>query len=268
MAMPAWEFQDRRVLAALTFSDAAGRTVQSPVRVAASGLRLLVKRPGELVVTEAPGLAAHTAAFDAVPAMPAVGSVVVQLDLVPADPALGPRRFALPLPRDPDPANAANANSLFRSAEVPLLPAPSGSVTGLLAAVRVGVRRNDDGRRIEGALVRLRPEGGRPQARALTDAAGDALLLVPAVPLASPGMGGTVLPDIGADLDAVIDPAQVRFHAPEDVMAARAAAAVRLVGLIDPDDVEARLAGSATPPQAVRLAAGQTRIAAIAWAPP
>jgi len=268
MAVQAWEFLDRRALASMIFTDAVGRPVLTPVRVTAPGVRLLIKRPGELVVLDAPGFAPHAAAFEAPPAMPAIGSATVQLDLVPADPALGSRRFAMVLPRDPDPAHAANANSLFRPIEVVLLPAPSGTLTGLVAALRVNVTRSDDGRRIEGALLRLRPEGGRPQTLALTDAAGDALLLVPGVPLSSPGMGGVVLADIGAELDAVIDPDLVRFHAAENLMAARADAAARTTSLIDPDDVEARLGGSAIGTQALRIAAGQSRTAAIAWVPP
>ncbi len=268
MPAPNWEFSDRRVLAALSFVDAVGQPVLSPVRATAPGVRLMAKRPGQLVIMNAPGFADTVAAFEQPPAMPAIGSVAVPLDIVPADPGLGARRVSLVLPRDPDPANAANANSLFRPIEVVLLPAPMASATGLVTQVRVTVRRSDDSRAVEGALVRLRPEGGLPQAMALTDAAGDALLLVPAVPLASPGGGGIVLPDIGADLDAIVDPALARFHAPEDVMAARAAALARETDLLDPDDLQARLAGSATPPVPLRIAAGRTHTATIAWVPP
>lgn len=268
MAVLAWEFLDRRALASIGFVDAVGRPVLTPVRVTAPGVRLLVKRPGELVVLDAPSLGTHTAAFDAPPPLPAVGSTTVQLDLVPADPALEARRYGLVLPRDPDPANAANASSLFRPVEIVLPPAPSGTLTGLVAGLRVNVTRADYGRAIEGALVRLRPEGGRPQTLALTDAAGDALLLVPGVPLSSPGMGGVVLADIGAELDAVIDPGLVRFHAAEDLMAGRADAAARTTGLIDPEDIEARLGAAAIGTQTLRIAAGQSRNASIAWTLP
>jgi hypothetical protein len=151
---------------------------------------------------------------------------------------------------------------------VPLLPGPSALANGLVAALLVNVRRSTDGVAIEGALVRLRPEGGRPQARALTDPAGDALLLVPGVPLASPGPGGTVRPDIAADVDAVIDPNLVRFNTDSGLDDARAAAAARVSNLIDPDDVETRLAAAATPAMTLRIAAGQTRTATISWAPP
>jgi hypothetical protein len=268
MPAPAWEFIDRRMLAALAFVDAAGRAVTTPVTITSPGIGVLVKRPGEVVVTKAPGLEAYAASFAAPPAAPAVGSISIPLDLRPADPAFAPRRFVLILPRDPDPVHAGDLSSLFRPVEVPLLPGPRATATGLLAALRVTVRRSTDGLAIEGALVRLRPEGGRPQARALTDPAGDALLLVPGVPMSSAGAGGMVLPDIAADLDAVVDANLVRFNAAATLDDARAAAAARLSNLIDPDDVESRLAGSATSPLSVRIAAGQTRTAAITWVPP
>jgi hypothetical protein len=268
MAALAWEFLDRRVLAALRFVDAAGRYVTAPVTVTAPGVRFRVRRPGQIVIISAPGLGAYTDSFLAPPVTPAVGSISVALDLRPSDPSLGPRRFALALPRNPDPAHAADPGSLFQPVDVPLLPAPSATITGLLSATRVGVHRATDGVAIEGALVRLRPEGGRPQARALTDAAGDAVVLVPGVPMSSPGAGGTVRPDIAADLDAIIDPNLVRFNDLAGLDQARAAAAARLTDLIDPDDVEFRLAASATPAVTVRIAAGQTRTAAIVWPPP
>ena len=77
-----------------------------------------------------------------------------------------------------------------------------------------------------------------------------------------------MLADIGAELDAVIDPGLVRFHAAEDLMAARADAAARTNGLIDPDDIEARLGAAAIGTQTLRIAAGQSRNATIAWTPP
>ena len=267
MLARAFDVLDRRALALLTFVDALGARVSSPVSVRGDGVSLFLKRPGALVVSAAPGFAAYTAAFDPVPAAPGVGSVEVRLDIRPVDPAFGVRRFVLGLPRDPDPANAALATSLFQPVEIPLLPTPLASVSGLAAGLSVQVRRADDGRRVEGALVRLRPEGGRPEARALSDAAGDALLLVPGIPLASPGAGAVVRPDLGAELDAIVDPALARFHTADEIEAARDAARRRTVGFLDPDDLASRLGASATPPQAVRIEAGRTRTASIAWTP-
>lgn len=266
MMTRAWDLLDRRILAAIDFIDVLGRPLLSPVSVAApDGVRLFQKRPGSLIVTEAPGLAAHAAAFDAPPAAPPVASVSIILDCKPADAAFAPRRFELRLPRDPAPNAAA---SLFKAVKIFLFPSPSASFSGLVAALRISVTRSDDGRAVEGALVRLRPDGGRPQTAALTDAGGEALLLADAIPIASPGPGAVVIGDFAASIDAIVDPVLARFHAPADIMQARRLADRRVRGFIDPGDVEARLAASATPPQAVRIAAGQTRLAAIGWNPP
>jgi hypothetical protein len=263
----ALEYEERRALAALVFVDALGARIVTPVAVVSPGVRLLAKRPGELVVMAAPGLATHDV-FAAPPAVPAIGSVAVSLDIRPAARGLGARRFALRLPRNPAPADPLPADSLFRPVEIPLLPAPGATPTGLAAALSVTLRRDFDGRRIEGALIRLTPDGGRPVARALTNAAGEALLLVPAVPVSVPGPAATVLPDLGATLDAIVDPALARFHAEEALDAAREAAARRLSGFVDPDDVEARLAGAATPATVLRIAAGRARRASLTWTQP
>lgn len=262
--MPIFEMVDRRVLGGIVFTDPFGRRVQSAVmaRPADPAVKLMIKRPGEIVIIDAPGLHAHVAAFDAPPAAPALGSVGIMIDLKPVDPALGARRVTLKLPRNPD---ASQSDAVSTAMVVPLLAAAGGDLAGMAAAVRVNVCRSDDGRSIEGALVRLRPEGARPEVMALTDAAGDALLLVSGVPLANPGPGATVMPDIGGVIDAIVDPALALFHAPDAVQAARQAAGQRITGFIDPDDIVARIAAKATTPADVRIAPGQTRTANINW---
>lgn len=262
MATRAWDLLDRRVLAALRFVDALGSAVTVPVAIRGpEGFRYFVKRPGMVVVTDAPGLANHAASFAAPPAVPAIGAITVPLDCTPASTAYGARRFALRLPRDPVPASLA---SLFTVIDVVLPPTPATPLTGLAAGLRVRVTRSDDGRAIEGALVRLRPGGALPQTVALTDAAGEALLLAAAVPLTSPGPGAVMLGDIAAEVDAVVNPARVLFHAPDEVFAARAASAARTRDLIDVDAVN----GTVTPILATRIAAGEVRSVALGWTPP
>jgi hypothetical protein len=234
--------------------------------VSAPGLRLLRKRPGELVVMSAPGLASHDV-FEVPPAAPGVGSVAMPLDIRPAVRGLGARRFVLRLPRNPVLTDPLPADSLFRPVEIPLLPAPGATPTGLAAAVSVTLRHGLDARRIEGALIRCVPDGGRPVARALTNAAGEALILVPGVPVSMPGPAATVLPDLGATLDAIVDPVLVRFHREEELDAARDAAMRRRDGFLDPDDLEARLAGAATAATPLRIAPGRLRKASLSWTP-
>jgi hypothetical protein len=268
-AVLSYEFLDERVLGAFGFVDPLGRGVLTPVGVGVveAGVVLFRKRPGEYVVMAAPKLGGHVAAFEAPPAAPAIGKAPITLDIRPADPALGARRYTLALPRDPDPAKSGTADSLFQPAAIPLLASPAGGLVGLAAAVRVTVTRTDDGRLIEGALVRVRPTG-KPEAWGLTDAAGEALVLVPGIPLASPGAGATVVADVGGECDAIVDPALAQFHARADVAAARRAAAQRTTGFPNPDDINAKLKAKATSPAVpLRVAPGGTRFAAIAWTP-
>ena len=257
-----YDLLDRRALAALRFVDATGAPVVSPVAVAADGAKVVRTRSGLAAVLHVAGLEAHESAFEAPPGAPAVGSVTVQLDVRPASGELTARRFALKLPRNPDPTAA---DSLFQPVEVALLPTPSARVSGLVAALLATVRRADDQRRVAGALVRLRPDGGLPEARAITNMAGDALLIVAGAPLSTPGPGATTLPDVGAQLDAIVDPNLARFASDSDVAASPAAPWPGV--LIDPDDIEARLAGSATAASAVRIACGQIRTASLVWTP-
>jgi hypothetical protein len=265
MATLAYDLLDRRALAALRFVDATGAPVVTPVAVSGDGAKVVRTKSGLAAVLAAAGLEAYVSAFEAPPAAPAVGSVTVELDVRPASTELAARRFALKLPRDPDLAHASATTSLFQPVDVALLPTPRARVSGLVAALMVTVRRADDQRRVAGALVRLRPDGGLPEARAITNMAGDALLIVAGAPLSTPGPGATTLPDVGAQLDAIVDPALALFASDADVAAQPAAAWPG--ALLDPDDIETRLAASATAASAVRIACGQLRTASLAWTP-
>jgi hypothetical protein len=263
-AVLSWEAVDRRVLAAVVFTDPLGLPVQSRVSVRAltAGVRLFNKRPGDVVIAEVPGLSAYTV-FDlpATGLAPALGSVEVVLDVKPADPALGARRVTVKLPRDPD---STKPKPSATPVLVPLFAAPAAVPRGLCAAVRVSLHRADDGRAIEHGLVRLRPDG-LPEQYALTDAAGEALFLTAGVPLTSPGAGATVKPDIGGVVDAIVDPALALFHFPGEITSARAAARTRTSGFVDPADLVARLAAKATPTVAVRITSGETSTTHIDW---
>src|SRR3954465_43322 len=95
----AYEVLARRALAAVRFVDATGALVAGPVNVAADGATFIRKGSGRLAGMTAPGLAAHSTAFERPPTTPALGSVTVHLDVRPASPELAARRFALRLPR-------------------------------------------------------------------------------------------------------------------------------------------------------------------------
>lgn len=277
--MPVFELLDRRVLGALRFTDALGGPVRGPVALRpvgiAEGAFAWMRKPtGEIVVTRAPGLGAHVSAFEAPPPPPpALGSIAITLDLLPSDLRLSPRRAVIALPRSADPLAPGN---VMTAREITLPPSPRAEVTGLAAGLMVTLRRDDDGRRIEGALVRARPAGG-DETVALTNAAGEALLLIAGLPLAAPGPGATVQPETEVEIDAVVPLDAALFHADADLSAAREAEALRRAGFADPDALAASAGagdpGAADPPvalagpAAVLTAPGRVQSASLSWTP-
>ena len=259
---------DRRALALLALVDPFGRPVRSPVAIAAPGVRVVAKREGRIAVLDAPGLAAHSAAFAGPPAAPALRSGNVALDLTPADAALLPRRFVLRLPRNPDPQLKDDPLSLFQPEVVELPASPRVRVDGNACILRVSVRRASDGARVGNALVRARTADPAFSAWALTDAAGEAALVFPALPISFPGPGGTTSATIPASVLVHADPGVASFAGPDRLAGARRAAAGRTEGHADPDSIAA-----ANPPDfaagaSIDLAAGTQPALALEWAAP
>lgn len=232
---------ERRALALLALVDTFGRPVLGQVHLSAPGLRTVAKGSGRYAVISAKGFAEYETGFAAPPAAPAVGSTDLRIDIRPADGALAPRSATLKLPRDPDPARASTADSLFATVPVVLLPAPQAQIPSSAAAVRVTVRKKGDGRRVAGALVRVSSTDGTFKARAVTDAAGEALLIVPQVPLSHTGPGGQIDSALDAKATVVADPDTVRLVADDAVVAERRAALAATSGFLDPDALDTAL---------------------------
>jgi len=268
MGMLAPDLLDRRALACIRLVDAYGKPVSGPVTIVGDGVRTFPKDNGRFVVLAAAGLEAHTAAFLAPPATPAVRARHVLLDLTPAAGETAPRRFDLRLPRDPDPDNADDSNSLFQPAEIEMLPSPQARQTGSACLVHVTVLRDDDGRAVENSLVRGRSDDGLFTARAVTNARGEACLVFASLPLAFPGAGANVEPDLPARLIATVDPATARFHAPADVARAATEAAARTEGHVDPDSFATASPADFAAGAAVRLSAGRQPSLTIEWQAP
>jgi hypothetical protein len=194
------ETLDRRVLAALRFRDAVtGATVAGPLDVRAPGVRWIRNRRGWWVVALAPGLEAHTTAFQAPPAAPPVGSVALTVRV--ADPAgrYLPRVAALALPRDPDPAKAAKPESLFQPLEVDLFPSPAAPVSPNWAVLRVSAAD------APGALVRVVRKAAPDTVlgRGMTDARGEGLVAVAGIPVTTweEGQGSVLATEVEARVD-------------------------------------------------------------------
>jgi hypothetical protein len=266
--MPTPDLLDRRALALIALVDPFGRPVAAPVSVAAAGVRIVGKREGRIAVLEAPGLAAHSAAFDSPPAAPALRSRSVALDLTPADPALLPRRFVLRLPRNPDPALKSDPLSLFQAETVELSASPRVRADGNACILRVSVRRGSDGFGVGNALVRARSADSAFAAWALTDSAGEAALVFPALPISFAGPGGTTSAGLEASVVAHVDPATVRFTDPGRLAEARRAAAGRTEGHADPDAIAAANPADFAAGASVALSAGNQPAIALQWTAP
>ncbi|MFN8333468.1 MAG: hypothetical protein U0175_25595 [Caldilineaceae bacterium] len=224
-----------QVTAALRCVDGnSGRTIAS-AQISASGIQFVRNRSGDFVLVDSPN--------------------VPQLIVV-ADDRAGeylPRRYMLTLPRDPNPANAATANSLFQAAQVVMYPTATSPVTSGWAIVRVTVVNATTNAPLPGALVRLvQTDGNRLLARGVSDwrgrAIGEALIAAPNVPAitfgpANGGDDGAVLVDtIAASVEAFFDPQAIisDAHPP------------------DPDDLEQRRAQLPTAAVAVIISAGKS----------
>jgi|GEM_PF-1269348 len=267
MLMLAPDLLDRRALALIRLVDVFGRPVDGPVRIESPGVTSVAKGPGEHAILSAPGFEAHVGAFETPPATPAAGSKAIPLDLTALARRVLPRRFSLLLPRDPDPAHRLQPDSLFQAAAIEMLPSPRALLAGSACAIRVTVRRKDDKKLVEHALVRARSDNGLFTARALTDARGEACLIFPVLPLSFAGGGATVLPDLPGKVVADVDPAVAAFHSPADLGAAAEAAEARTTGHPDPDALTASLSpdfGSGLP---LRFAAGRQIPVTIEWEP-
>jgi hypothetical protein len=234
MAMLSPDLLDRRALALLELRDPMGRVPDGHVRILGDGLRIYAKGAGRFAVLGAAGFESYVSSFVA-PAAPAVGSVSVPMDIRISGQALLPRRADLKLPRDPDPAGRANANNLHNAALIQMFPAPSFPIPANAAAVRIVVRKQGDGRRVANALVRLVSNTGNFRGSGLSDACGEALIIIPNFPTSFPGPQAKLQDFLAAKLHVAADPARAVLVAEDGLLAAQAAAAQKDRDFIDPD---------------------------------
>jgi hypothetical protein len=238
-ALP-YEFQTRQALAALRLLDAAtGRIVSDGARPIAPSLRFFRKPNGVYAVTGAEGGPAH-----AITILPAAGAYL-------------PRRFTLQLPR---PRNPGDAESVFKPVDIELFPAPAYPLAGGAYPLRVTVRREADGARIGGALLRLRRAAGPAlSALSITDETGEALIALSNLPpLITVGVDAREA--IPAELDIMVDATQARFTADADVAGARGEPLI-----LDPGTLQAT---ATITTHAITLNAARPSPIALTWKPP
>lgn len=258
---------DRRALALLALVDPLGRPLIGPARITGDGVRTAAKPGGRWALLAAAGLESHIGAFAAAPSTPAKGAIKSAIDIRPYSGALAPRRAVVPLPRDPDPAHKDHADSLFAPIPIALLPSPTCPIPPTAAAVRVTVRKHGDGRRVANALVRVASNNGQFTALSVTDAAGEALVIVPNFPLAFTGSGGSVADFLPGKATAVADPDKAVLVTEDAIATARAKAALQDRDYPDPDALAAAFpapAGGTNVQLSVRVVA----VAEVEWLAP
>ncbi len=175
---------DQRVLGALRLVD---RVSQVPVRramkVSATNASMVRNASGLYVITGAPALASHSREFQQPPTTPAPGSVALSITVEDPQVRYLPRLLRLDLPRDAAPANAGNPDSLFHPLAVLMYPASTASVATNWSSIRVSVT-STGGAAVAGCLLRVVDEAeGKVLASGLSDERGEALVIVPGVPI-------------------------------------------------------------------------------------
>jgi hypothetical protein len=248
---------EHRVLGALRCVDATtGAPLEQALRVEApAGARIQRNRSGLLVIRDWQPLAHHAGAFNSAPGDVPLGSLALTFTV--SDP-LGhylPRLVRVDLPRDADPANAGQPDSLFRPLTVPMYPSAAGRVGSNWAGLSVSVFELGSGDVLGGVLLRV-VVAGAVRARGLSDWRGEALVPVAGIPVTtwSTGPGNVVVTQIQAELQAVADPARVTRHRPATVQLGRAP---KVLPLVDPVAIEAASAGLPQASALISLAAGR-----------
>ena len=179
---------DRRVLGAIRLVDrATSNIITRPISVRAQTATLIRNRSNLYVISQAEGLTEHCIEFTAPPATPALNTVAVEVQV--SDPLQRylPRIVNILLPRDADPENINDADSLFQPVNVALYASANAKVLNNWSTIRASVKRNDVTLGlvpVRGCLLRIvRDSDDVVLASGLSDERGEVLIIVPGVPI-------------------------------------------------------------------------------------
>lgn len=258
------ERTETRAVAALRCVDATTRiAIDTPLDVEVARSTVRRNRSGLYVIASAAGLPGHDVSFEAPPADPPVGSV--RLRAVVRDPSgrYLPRSASITLPRDPDPAHAAQSGSLFQPVDLALF-CGSAAPTGInWSVLRVSVSLGAGGDALGAALLRVL-HNDTVLARGMTDWRGEALVAVAGVPVTtwSQDPHAVVVNAIHAQLEVSVEIAALQRTSIADVRNGHVPAALSPP---DPDLLEAG-AGAGFHRQVVDvvLAAGRSQSVSFA----
>lgn len=181
------EVIERRYLGALSCIDrATGYRLKRNLSIESEQARFQRNRSSLYVIQQANGLDDYTNSFQ-LPDEPALGSIPMTVQV--SDPLNQylPRSLQVNLPRDGDPDNRAQENSLFNPVQVQLYAAPNASLLSNWSTVRVSVMQQGTGSNNEpvaGALLRvIRNSDDEVLSSGLSDLRGEALVIIPGIPI-------------------------------------------------------------------------------------
>jgi hypothetical protein len=187
------DIESGRILGAVRFVDAStGARIERPLQVEPGDLRLLRNRSGDYAIVGAnhTELAKHIAAFETAPAQP--GAETVSFTLRVKDPGAEflPAAFTVKLPRQSDPAKAAQEDSIFRPIEVRLYSSPMRPIDSNWCAVRASVRTTQGAAVVGAGLKLTRADDATQVYFGVTGADGEVLIAVAGLPFLFVSAGG------------------------------------------------------------------------------
>ncbi|SMF27524.1 hypothetical protein SAMN02745866_01751 [Alteromonadaceae bacterium Bs31] len=173
---------NRRVFAALQMVDAAtGQMIFSPIQLQGEGANIFRNKSGFFVIKELHGASEYSASFET-PAAPPVGSMELTLSCQDPKRKYLERTLSLSLPRDANPANSDNADSLFNPLVVELYRDVHAKTLVNWSLVRVVA--TDSGEPVVGAFIQVvRLSDDQLIGRSISNQQGEALVIIPGIPI-------------------------------------------------------------------------------------
>lgn len=182
------ELIDRRYFAAIKCVDrATGFHLNRGMNIVGQGLSFMRNRSNLYVINGATGLEPHRDSFQQAPELPVAGSMLFSVDVIDPMNLYLPRNVEIRLPRNANPANIEDDDSLFNPINVRLYAAPNARVMANWSTVRASIMREDGVLGtvpVVGALLRvIRNSDDQIMSSGLSDERGEALVIIPGVPI-------------------------------------------------------------------------------------
>ena len=180
------EVIESRVLGAFRLiENPTQAVVKRPLNVSAANSAFIRNRSYHYVISNAAGLTHHTEAFSEPPELPPLETVDIDINVHDPMHRYLPRITTVSLPRDPDPEHAGQANSLFRAIPVQMYAAPTFSMHPNWSGIRTSLSiAGSPDEPVPGALLRvIRSSDDVVLARGYSDPRGEALVIIPGIPI-------------------------------------------------------------------------------------